>query len=323
MARVSAPLNQMGALVVPRGKHKDAVTPPIDIQPAPALRAISHQSKVASAQVKSAVLLAGLWCDGKTSVSEPALSRDHTERMLRGMGVEVESRVEANGQALASLQGMPGADLSPLRVTVAGDPSSANFWACAAVMQDRGFRMSNMLLNPTRLGFVEVLRRMGAKLTLTEEREEGGEKIGALAIAAGASLRATQVDPHEIPTLVDEIPMLAIASLWAKGQSRFCGVQELRVKESDRLAAIIDFIKTLGGNAWAEGNDLLVEGLGGAPRGPESKNWSYETLSDHRLAMAAVITADALQREITLDDSECIKVSYPGFFEDREKVSKV
>lgn len=324
MGRVSEPLRQMGASVFPRGEKKGSPTPPIDIEPAHAgLKAIQYRSKVASAQVKSAVLLAGLWCGQSelTSVAEPSLSRDHTERMLRGMGISVESHIKAEGVALASLKGQRGVDFQPLNVTIGGDPSSAAFWACASVMQDRDITIENVLLNPTRLGFVETLKRMGANIKLVRERTEGGEEIGLVEIKAGASLRAAEVAPYEVPTLVDEVPMLAIAALWAKGTSVFRGVQELRVKESDRLEAIIQFITSIGGKAWAVDNDLHVEGLEGAPRGTETRGeWAYKTLGDHRLAMASVITADALQREIVLDDAECIKVSYPSFFEHRENL---
>ncbi|MBI3542541.1 MAG: 3-phosphoshikimate 1-carboxyvinyltransferase, partial [Deltaproteobacteria bacterium] len=216
-----------------------------------------------------------------------------------------------------------GRELRPLDLTVGGDPSSACFWAAASVMQDRRVRIRNVLLNPTRMGFAEVLKRMGAPVTTAVESKAGGEDVGTVDIGgAGSSLRATEVKPHEIPTLIDEVPMLAIASLWARGTTAFRGVQELRVKESDRLEAVISFIAEIGGRAWAEGNDLFVEGLGGRPAGPKSSEWTYETLGDHRLAMASIVTADALRKEIVLDDAECIKVSYPGFFGHREVLAK-
>lgn len=327
MGRVSAPLAQMGAAVYARGTKKGArtptPTPPVEIEPAPSLKAIAYESNVASAQVKSAVLLAGLSCrEGRTSVTEPALSRDHTERMLREMGIEVQAESLGDGRARASLSGAAGRALKPLDMTVGGDPSSAAFWACAAVMQNKRVRINNVLLNSTRLGFGQVLKRMGADISWNVESVAGGEEVGTVEVRGTGSFRATEVLPPEIPTLVDEVPMLAICSLWAKGTTIFRGVQELRVKESDRLEAIIQFIGSLGGRARAEENDLFVEGLSGAPRGPGQGEWFYETLGDHRLAMAAVITADALHREIVLDDAECIKVSYPGFFEHREALSK-
>ena len=327
MARVSQPLLQMRAAIFPRGEKTGAKgvvpTPPVDIEPAlGGLQPIDYQLNIASAQVKSAVLLAGLFCrEGETSVTEPSLSRDHTERMLREMGIDVRARKLPDGRAVAALTGSYGRDLSPLALTVGGDPSSAAFWACAAVMQGRRVRIENVLLNPTRLGFETVLSRMGAAIVTTQVHSGGGENVGSVEIDPG-SLHATEVQAFEIPTMIDEVPMLAIASLWATGTTVFRGVQELRVKESDRLDAIISFITSIGGRAWAEQNDLFVEGLGGAPAGPKGASWSYETLGDHRLAMAAVITADALQREILLDDAECIKVSYPGFFEHREALSK-
>ncbi|MBI3556333.1 MAG: 3-phosphoshikimate 1-carboxyvinyltransferase [Deltaproteobacteria bacterium] len=223
--------------------------------------------------------------------------------------------------AVASLSGSLGRDLSPLNLSVGGDPSSAAFWACAAVMQGQRVCIENVLLNPTRMGFATVLSRMGAAITTTRMHSGGGEDVGTVEINP-ASLRATEVLPHEIPTMIDEVPMVAIAALWARGTTVFRGVQELRVKESDRLEAIISFIGSIGGKAWAVENDLFIEGLGAAPAGPKASDWFYETLGDHRLAMAAVITADALQKEILLDDAECIKVSYPGFFEHREALSK-
>lgn len=331
MARVSKPLMQMGAAIFPRGKKQGASseipTPPVDIEPVPSqgLRALNYEMNIASAQVKSAVLLAGLFCKaGTTSVTEPSLSRDHTERMLRVMGVDVRAEVLDDLKARASVEGCFGRDLNPLQMLVGGDPSSAAFWACAAVMQGRRVRIDDVLMNPTRTGFAEVLKRMGAQVSHHWTRDEGGEKLGSIEVQAESiqGLRATEVLPPEIPTLVDEVPMLAITALWASGTTVFRGVQELRVKESDRLEAVIHFIKSIGGSAWAEGDDLFVEGLGGPPPGPSSAQWYYETLGDHRLAMAAVVTADALQREIVLDDADCIKVSYPGFFDHRELISK-
>lgn len=325
MGRVAQPLSQMGAAIHPRGEKKGSPTPPLDILPAAGgLRAISYRSNVASAQVKSAVLLAGLWCErgAETIVIEPSLSRDHTERMLRSMGVDVKSARHEDGSASAALSGRAGEELSSLNIQVGGDPSSAAFWACASVMQNRPVTIRNVLLNSTRLGFAEVLKRMDVDVTATKERLEGGEEIGVVAIKARGSMRATEVLSEEIATLIDEIPMLAVAALWATGTTVFRGVQELRVKESDRLAAIIEFMTSIGGRAWAQDNDLFVEGQGGIPIGPTVRDWYYETLGDHRLAMASIVTADALHREIVLDDVECIKVSYPNFFAHREALAK-
>lgn len=328
MARVAKPLAQMGAAIFPRGEKRgtksSVPTPPIDIELAiDGLRAIDYVTPVASAQVKSAVLLAGLFCrEGRTTVTEPSISRDHTERMLRVMGVDVKSEILDGQCARVAIDSSAGRMLAPLSLTVGGDPSSAAFWAAASVMQGQPVSIRNVLLNDTRLGFAVVLGRMGARVTLIRESNEGGEDVGSVEITP-SSLVATEVVPTEIPTLIDEVPMLAIASLWGKGTTVFRGVQELRMKESDRLEAILSFIRSIGGNAWAEGDDLFVEGIGGPPAGPRASggDWFYETLGDHRLAMAAVITADALRREIVLDDADCIKVSYPDFFEHREALS--
>lgn len=329
MARVAVPLKAMGAAVFTcdsrgGGADKSAATPPIDVEPAPGgLCAKATRLNVASAQVKSALLLAGLFCrDGETAVNEPSLSRDHTERMLREMGVEVRASVLTDGRAVASLDGAAGRDLKPLDLTVGGDPSSAAFWAAAAVMQDRRVCIENVLLNPTRLGFAEVLRLMGAPIKARPMSNTGGEMVGAIEVTGCGTLCGVEVPAALIPTMIDEVPMLAITSLWASGTTVFRGVQELRVKESDRLEAVIHFIESVGGHAWTEDNDLFVEGRGRAPAGPSAPEWSYETLGDHRLAMAAVVTADALRKTIVLDDAECIRVSYPSFFKHREILSK-
>jgi 3-phosphoshikimate 1-carboxyvinyltransferase len=324
MARVSDPLGKMGASVEPKGRHGEKRTPPVEIsEAAEGLWGMSHKLSIASAQVKSALLLAGLWCAPKetTTVIEPDLSRDHTERMLRGMGAEVTSAAEAGKGWAASIHGMKGGELAPVTIAVPGDPSSAAFWACAAVMQGARVRLENVLLNPTRLGFARVLKRMGAAIHETREREECGEDVGSLKVGPG-TLAGTEVSGHEIPSLIDEIPVLAVTALWARGTTIFRGVQELRVKESDRLEAIVKLIKEIGGAARIEGDDLFVEGLGHEPKGPSEGLWSYQTLGDHRLAMTAVVAADALRREIVLDDAECIKVSYPGFFTHREALSQ-
>ena len=324
MARVTQPLGEMGAVIRAVGMApKGVACPPIEIDPATRLHAHSHAMKISSAQVKSALLLAGIFCGETetTRISEPSLSRDHTERMLRCMGVDVRSTIQADGRAECDLNGHFGKCLSPLAITVGGDPSSATFWACAGVMQSRSVTIEQVLLNPSRMGFVQILRRLGALIEVHGLGIEGGEEVGTIVIKPTFSLVAVEVHAAEVPTLIDEVSMLAITSLWAKGTSIFRGVQELRVKESDRLKAIIEFIRDIGGKAWAKDNDLFVEGLGGRPPGPRSDEWFYKTLGDHRLAMAAIITADALQKQIFLDDIDCIRVSYPGFFEHREGLS--
>lgn len=297
MRRVADPLTRMGARIdlAEGGKL------PAKVRGA-ALAGIDYSSPVASAQVKSAVLLAGLLATGKTSVTEPALSRDHTERLLPVFGVGVEKK----GLTVTVKGGLP---LAKARVLVPGDASSAAFFAVGAAISDGGeVRIKEVGLNPTRIAFAEVLRRMGARVDLEPSAEATGEPLGDLIVRA-APLSAVDVPAADAPRLIDEIPVLAVAAARAQGRSRFRGLAELRVKESDRLAAVAEMIDALGGKASVEGDDLIVDG------GKPLAGGAVKTCSDHRIAMAAHVAGLISSGGVVLDDPQCVAISYPEFFE--------
>lgn len=295
MARVAEPLRRMGAMIDLKGGQ----TAPVSIRGA-ALRGIDFISPVASAQVKSAVLLAGLLAIGETSVTEPALSRDHTERILPLFGVTPKReglKVTVPG----------GLHLSGAIVLVPGDISSAAFWlVAAALVPGSEVKVLNVGVNPTRTGCLEVLKRMGAQVEVLA-RSVPGEPAADL-IARHAKLKAADIAAGEVPSLVDEIPILALAASQAEGTSRFHGLSELRHKESDRLAAVAVLLNALGGKARVEGDDLTVTGptpLRGA---------KVSSGRDHRLAMTATIAGLIAQGTVAVDDVDCVGISYPGFF---------
>ena len=277
-----------------------------------ALHGVSYASPQASAQVKSAVLLAGLYAEGTTSVTEPARSRDHTERLLPLFGAEVD----VSGDGLTSrVRG--GQRLFAHDVEVPGDPSSAAFVAVAAALAEgSSVRICGVAVNPTRAGAFEVLAEMGADVSYADERLVGAEPVADVVVEFSPELRAVRVAADRVPTLVDEVCVLSLAAAAADGESVFCGVGELRVKESDRLAAVTEGLGRLGVRAWAAGDDLHIAGTGspaalaGSLRG---KRVAFETRHDHRLAMTWGTAALALGFEAVLDDAECVSVSWPGF----------
>lgn len=298
MERIAEPLRRMGAEIaatdgrLPMTLHGGGLT------------GIACDSPVASAQIKSAVLLAGLNAAGETTVREPAPSRDHTERMLPLFGGEV--RVEGGA---ASVQG--GQTLHAARIAVPGDPSSAAFpLAAALLIPDSEIGLTNVLLNPRRAGLFTAWRRMGADLEITPE-EGDGEPVGRLTARAGA-LNGLHVSAEDIPAMIDEIPILAVACAFADGVSRINGLAELRVKESDRLAAIADLLRG-NGVACETGEDWIeIEGRGasGVPGGG-----LVETRGDHRIAMAGLILGLVSREGTAIDDAAMIDTSYPQFLE--------
>lgn len=272
MRRIATPLELMGARFAPEG----ATTLPLSITGTRGLAAISYDSPVASAQLKTAILLAGIFASGTTSVHEPAPSRNHTELMLPGFGVDVEA---TPGEA--SVAG--GQSLHACDVDVPGDPSSAAFMACAAALRpDSAIDIENVSLNEARIGFVRVLECMGADITLKPTGSAGEEPCGTISVSYVEHLRSCEVVGREIASLVDEIPVLALVAAHAEGTTVFHEVGELRVKETDRLAAILEGLSKLGVHAWAEGDDLHIEGKPGlvVPEG-----LVFDSLGDHRLAM--------------------------------------
>lgn len=296
MRRVTVPLGRMGARFTEHGG--DGL--PLTVRGG-RLIPLRYEMPVSSAQIKSALLLAGVAGGVEVALREPhGRSRDHTERLLRAFGYRVD---EADGWIAFS----PTGRIRPFDLQVPGDPSSAAFLVGAAVLAKAGeLRIAGVGVNPTRTGFLEVLRRMGAEVAVDEGTEHFGEPVADLLIRP-ARLRATTVEPGEIPGLIDEIPLLAVLAARAEGTTVFRQVGELRVKESDRLGLIAENLRSVGCRAEVAGDDLHVEGGEAPPRGP------IRTAGDHRLAMAFAVFGTVEGARIRIDDLACAAVSFPGF----------
>ncbi|HHW14641.1 MAG TPA: 3-phosphoshikimate 1-carboxyvinyltransferase [Firmicutes bacterium] len=298
MGRVTEPLGAMGATFLGR---ESAARLPLAVRGRRPLRAGNFRLPVASAQVKSALLLAGLRAEGVTAVWEPYRSRDHTERMLPGFGCPVEE--DESG----TLTVTGPAQLLGTRVSVPADPSSAFFFVVAALLVSGSeVRLPGVGLNPTRLGALEVLRRMGARIEVTELAERNGEPRGML-VARSGPLRAVEVLPEEVPALIDEVPVLAVAAAAAEGTTVFRGVGELRHKESDRLSALELELRRLGIEAEATDDSLFV--TGGRLRGGVVLSHG-----DHRIAMALAVAGLASREGVEVRGAECVAISFPQFF---------
>jgi 3-phosphoshikimate 1-carboxyvinyltransferase len=295
MERVAEPLRAMGASVRTTDGHAPVVVR------GGGLRGIEHRVQVPSAQVKSAVLLAGLAAEGETTVVEPAPTRDHTERALAHLGAPVA--FEPGRAAVRSFQH------AGFSAQVPGDVSSAAFLVAAAVLTGSALEIGDVGLNPTRTRFLDVLERMGADVRTSVKREELGEPVGALTVAPGGPLRGTTVDAGELPLVIDEVPVLAVAASFADGETRFEGAGELKVKESDRLGALENAILALGGEARVEGDDLVVGGGRGlrGGRAPAS--------DDHRIVMATAVAALAAREPTVIEGIGAADVSFPGFLD--------
>jgi 3-phosphoshikimate 1-carboxyvinyltransferase len=292
--RVAAPLRAMGATVVTtHGK------PPMTIDGG-RLRALTYDLPIASAQVKTAVLLAGLQAEGRTTVREPGPSRDHTERMLPAFG----ATVVRDGLA-ATVEG--GARLRGTEVDVPGDASSAAFLVVAAlVLPGSDVRLDGVLLSPTRTAFLDVLRAMGGRVEVLLETTDP-EPVGSI-VATSSRLHGTAVDPAFVPSLIDEVPALAVAAAFAEGPFTVTGAGELRVKESDRIAALAEGLAALGARVRELPDGLVVEG--GAPlRGARVRSHG-----DHRIAMALSVAALGAEGATEVEGAECVAVSFPGFY---------
>ena len=297
MRRVTAPLEQMGARV--SEMVSDGL--PLTIRGGK-LRGLRYDMPVSSAQIKSCLLLAGVTGKVPVSLREPTgRSRDHTERLLRAFGYLVEDTAE--GWIVFE----PTGRIEPFDLQVPGDPSSAAFLIGAAALAEAGtLRIARVGVNPTRIGFLEVLGRMGAPVRRETEDETFGEPVADL-VAGPAELCATEVRPEEIPGLIDEIPLLAVVASRARGTSVFRDVGELRVKESDRLGLIAQNLRACGVTAEVRGDDLWVEGGDAAPVG------KVRTAGDHRLAMAFAVLGTLPGAKVRIDDMACADVSFPRF----------
>ncbi len=294
--RVAAPLRAMGAHLVSRDGR-----PPLRVTGGP-LRGIDWRLEVASAQVKTAVLLAGLRADGRTRVQEPHSSRDHTERLLPAMGIPVDREDGWLSLSAGTLHG--------LSMTVPGDVSSAAFLLIAALIAEDGeVRVEDVSLNPGRVGFLEVLREMGAAIEIEVTSQEP-EPRGNVT-ARSSRLHNVQISPERVASLVDEIPGLAVAAAFAGGELRVSGARELRVKESDRIAAICEGLGAMGVRVEEREDGFSVHG-GARPRGARVSSYG-----DHRIAMAFAVAALGCQEstETVIEDSACVAVSFPDFFE--------
>ncbi len=302
MRRVTDPLAACGARFISR----EGGRLPLAIEGAREALPLEYRVPVPSAQVKSALLLCGLNAAGITRIEEPEATRDHSENMLRHFGAEVAVEHAGAGRII-SLSGQP--HLRAADVVVPGDPSSAAFAVVAALLVPGSrVRVTGLGLNPLRCGLFTTLREMGADLVVENARTEGGEPVGDLVVSHSA-LRAVDVPWDRAPSMIDEYPVLAVAASFASGTTRMLGLKELRVKESDRLSATAALLAANGVKVEIIGDDLIVHGSGGAPRGGAV----VETHMDHRLAMSALVLGLAAETPVSVDDGRFIDTSFPGF----------
>jgi 3-phosphoshikimate 1-carboxyvinyltransferase len=302
MGRVVQPLQKMGASIM--GRHADTLAP-LAIRGG-SLKSIEYEMPVASAQVKSCLMLAGLSADGPTVLHQPALSRDHTERMMSAMGV----RIENDGLALT----LNPATLQPVDVAVPGDISSAAFWMVAGLIHPNAtVTITGVGLNPSRAGIIDALQMMGAgdSLRLENQRIEGGEPVADV-VASSGSLRGIELGGEIIPIMIDELPVLSVAACFAEGETVIRDAAELRVKESDRIATTVSELTRMGGNIQAREDGMVIRGTGHL-HGAE-----VESHRDHRLAMSLAVAGLAASGDTTIHGAEDAAVSYPNFWEHLE-----
>lgn len=301
MGRVLKPLLRMGLDVVDKGKE----TLPLTIRGTPDLIPIEYQLPVPSAQIKSAVLIAGLHAAGETTVIEPEATRDHTERMLAHFGAQLTA-TKRHGVRAISVKG--DAELVGQDVHVPGDPSSAAFLVAAAlIVPGSEVTISGMLVNPTRTGLYATLTEMGADIAFLNEHNEGGEPVADIRVRH-SRLKGVTVPAHRAPAMIDEYPVLACLAAYADGETRMEGLGELKVKESDRLAATAEGLLANGVSARVDGDSLIVMGGKGVPGGG-----TVATHLDHRIAMAFLVLGLGADRPVTVDDAAMIATSFPEF----------
>lgn len=304
MRRILDPLTLMGAEILTEAEGGRC---PILLRGTPEPLPIEYRTKVASAQVKSAILLAGLNSPGRTVVIEPQASRDHTEKMFRFFGAEIVSEAFGPHGRKITLEGRP--ELRPARIVVPADPSSAAFPLVAALtVPGSDIIIEGMMMNPLRTGLLTTLWEMGADIEVLDRREEGGEEVADLRVRASA-LHGVDVPEERAPSMIDEYPILAVAAAFATGETRMRGLSELRVKESDRLVAIAAGLRAAGVSCAIEDDDLSVSGCAGAVRG----GGLAETHLDHRIAMSFLCLGLAAQKPMAIDDERMIATSFPTF----------
>jgi 3-phosphoshikimate 1-carboxyvinyltransferase len=304
MNRILDPLSQMGL----KSKSNNGKLP-ITIYKSD-LTGIEYDSPVASAQVKSAVLLAGFGASGETSVTEPILSRDHTEKMLKGLGGNISTH------GLTTTISPLTSPLLSFDLTVPGDPSTAAFFAAASsIVPNSEIILNRVLRNPTRIGFYGALQKMGAGMDCQEQWEDAGETIGNLEVFQ-QPLNAITITKDDVPGLVDELPIIAILATQAKGKTEVRGAEELRVKECDRIHAICKNLKIIGANIEELEDGFIIHGP------TQLKGGEIETFHDHRIAMAFTIAGLVSDGDIILDYPECASISYPEFYDELERLNQ-
>lgn len=303
MKRIIKPLAQMGLSI----KSNDNKLP-IAIESSK-LIGINYSTLIASAQIKSAVLLAGIGANKETTFTEPYLSRDHTEIMLKNIGANIS--VEKLSTSIKKTT-----KFLPINIVVPGDPSSASFFAAAATLIPNSvITLNHISLNPTRLGFFKFLKKMGGKIEFINERDVSGEKIGDIKISY-SRLKAINISEEDIPALVDELPILSILATQANGVSRITGAEELRVKESDRINSICQNLSKMGANIKELHDGFII-------KGPSKLKGSYiKTYNDHRIAMAFSIADLIAKDNILLDNPTCVSISFPEFYNILKQLKK-
>ena len=306
MDRIAVPLREMGALIFGREKGK---YPPLTVVGKEKLKGIDYKSPKASAQVKSAILLAGLFTDEPVSVTEPAKSRDHTERMLKAFGVDVE--VKGLTVKLGKNRNLE----RDLEITVPADISSAAFFMVgAAITPGSEAVLREVILNPTRTGILKVFDRMGVNYEIINRRETSGEEVGDILVSYSPDLKATEIKGEEIPTLIDELPVIALLATQAEGETVIRDAAELRVKESDRIKSTVENLKSIGGEAEELPDGMVIRGK------TKLKGGKVKSYGDHRIAMTFTVASLITENPVEIDDTECVSTSYPGFFKDLERL---
>jgi len=307
MGRIVTPLRRMGALILGR---EDGQRPPLALRGG-SLRGIDYTLPVASAQLKSALLLAGLFADGPTTLHEPGPARDHSERMLAAMGAHLELGPRSTDTGARTLWIEPASELQAIDVAVPGDFSSAAFLlAAATLVPDSEITIQHVGVNPTRTGLLDLLREMGAAVTLQGERLVSGEPVADLAVRA-SELQAVTVSGTMVVRAIDELPVLAVLASQAQGETILRDAAELRVKETDRIATTVQELRRLGAEVEPRADGFVVRG----PTPLQSPADAVDSHGDHRLAMALIVAGLIAEGETRVEDMDCVADSYPGFLE--------
>ena len=311
MKRIITPLSMMGASIESL-RHNDCA--PLKIT-GRALHGIHYTSPVASAQVKSSILLAGLYADGPTAVQEPALSRNHTELMLSAFGANITSEPENDGSFTSSIQ--PASELYAQDIVVPGDISSAAYFIVAGLITpNTSITIKNVGINPTRDGILRVCKAMGARLKLENVRTQGSEPVADITVES-SSLQGTVIEGDLIPTLIDEIPAIAVLACFAGGTTIIRDAQELKVKESNRIDAMVQALSAMGADITATDDGMVIHG------GKPLHGACIDSHFDHRIAMSLAIAGINSDGVTTIGDADCINISYPGFFDDLKRLACV